>query len=52
MLCALIYYGCFFSPSVLDRSNPLLEPNGVLSIDERGVINETVPTVTPHKDFR
>ena len=48
ILCFLF----FSSPSVLDRLNPLLEPNGALSIDERGVIDGTVPTVKPHKDFR
>lgn len=40
------------SPSVLDRLNPLLEPGGALSIDERGIVNDDVVTVTPHPDFR
>ena len=40
------------SPSVLDRLNPLLEPNGVLSIDGRGIVGDSVPTVTPHPNFR
>ncbi|XP_033116850.1 midasin-like [Anneissia japonica] len=40
------------SPSVLDRLNGLLEPNGVLSISERGVIDGMVPTITPHPTFR
>ena len=40
------------SPSVLDRLNPLLEPNGVLSIDGRGVVGDSVPPVTPHPNFR
>jgi hypothetical protein len=41
------------SASVLDRINPLLEPNGKLRIDERGVSDGDVVTViTPHKDFR
>uniref|UniRef100_A0A1X7TI19 Midasin n=1 Tax=Amphimedon queenslandica TaxID=400682 RepID=A0A1X7TI19_AMPQE len=48
----LVTQANFCSPSVLDRLNPLLEPNGALSIDERGVIDGTVPTVKPHKDFR
>eukprot|EP00794_Sanderia_malayensis_P000583 gene583-1243_t len=39
------------SPSVLDRLNGLLEPNGVLSIDERGVLNGEIPTVKPHPNF-
>ncbi|XP_076466261.1 midasin-like [Babylonia areolata] len=42
----------FCSPSVLDRLNALLEPSGVLTINERGVTNGTVPTITPHPDFR
>jgi len=41
-----------FSPSVLDRLNPLLEPNSVLSIDERGIVEDRVPTITPHPNFR
>ena len=42
----------YSSPSVLDRLNALLEPNGVLSINERGVIDGQIPTVTPHENFR
>ncbi|XP_061423759.1 LOW QUALITY PROTEIN: midasin [Lethenteron reissneri] len=42
----------FCSPSVLDRLNALLEPGGVLTISERGVIDGTVPTIVPHPDFR
>jgi len=37
---------------VLDRLNVLLEPNGCLSLSERGVIGGAVPTVTPHPEFR
>jgi len=37
---------------VLDRLNALLEPNGCLSLSERGVIDGAVPTVTPHPEFR
>jgi len=29
----------FCSPSVLDRLNPLLKPNGCLQIKEKGVVN-------------
>ena len=45
---------CLFlcSPSVLDRLNALLEPGGVLSISERGVIDGEVPTIKPHPNFR
>lgn len=43
----------FHSPSVLDRLNALVEPGGVLSIDERGVVGEEgVMTVAPHPNFR
>ncbi|KAI8498711.1 AAA ATPase midasin, partial [Branchiostoma belcheri] len=42
----------FCSPSVLDRLNALLEPGGVLSISERGVIDGQVPVIRPHPDFR
>ena len=40
------------SPSVLDRLNPLLEPKGVLTIDERGVVEGNVTAVVPHPNFR
>ncbi|XP_014672453.1 PREDICTED: midasin-like [Priapulus caudatus] len=42
----------FCSPSVLDRLNALLEPGGVLSMNERGVVDGHVPSVRPHRDFR
>lgn len=40
------------SPSVLDRLNGLLEPSGVLSLSERGVIDGGIPVVAPHPNFR
>ncbi|XP_014485932.1 PREDICTED: midasin [Dinoponera quadriceps] len=41
------------SPAVLDRLNGLLEPNGVLSIGERGVDSDgNVVTIKPHGNFR
>ncbi|XP_050309360.1 midasin [Anthonomus grandis grandis] len=41
------------SAAVLDRLNGLLEPNGVLTISERGVDeNGKMFEVKPHKDFR
>lgn len=44
---------CFeCSPSVLDRLNALLEPGGVLTMSERGVIDGTIPTIAPHPNFR
>ncbi len=44
-------YSCY-SPSVLDRLNALLEPGGSLTINERGIIDGTTPTITPHPNFR
>ncbi|XP_046422100.1 midasin [Neodiprion fabricii] len=41
------------SPAVLDRLNGLLEPNGVLTIGERGVDEEgNVIVIKPHNNFR
>lgn len=41
------------SAAVLDRLNGLLEPNGVLTISERGVnSNGELVTIRPHPDFR
>uniref|UniRef100_A0A087Y7X1 Midasin n=1 Tax=Poecilia formosa TaxID=48698 RepID=A0A087Y7X1_POEFO len=42
----------FCSASVLDRLNALLEPNGSLTINERGVIDGKTPRITPHPNFR
>ncbi|XP_076077814.1 midasin-like isoform X3 [Mytilus galloprovincialis] len=42
----------FCSPSVLDRLNALLEPNGELTINERGVIDGEIPSIKPHPNFR
>ncbi|GAB1601935.1 midasin-like [Argonauta hians] len=42
----------FCNPSVLDRLNALLEPSGVLTVSERGVIDGEVPEITPHSNFR
>ncbi|XP_069866566.1 midasin isoform X1 [Dipodomys merriami] len=42
----------FCNPSVLDRLNALLEPGGVLTINERGLIDGSTPTITPHPNFR
>ena len=41
-----------FSSAVLDRLNGLLEPGGVLTIDERGVVDGEVTSIKPHPDFR
>lgn len=41
------------SNAVLDRLNCLLEPNGVLTIGERGATADgSLVTVKPHPDFR
>ena len=54
----MCYYNCFilgmlfFSSSILDRLNGLLEPNGALTIDECGVVNGEIPKVKPHPNFR
>lgn len=42
----------FCSPSVLDRLNSLLEPQGVLVMNERGLINGELKVVKPHPNFR
>ena len=40
------------SPSVLDRLNGLLEPNGTLLVAERGVIDGQVIEIVPHPENR
>ncbi|KAI5256381.1 Midasin [Manis pentadactyla] len=42
----------FCNPSVLDRLNALLEPGGVLTVSERGLIDGSTPTITPNPNFR
>ncbi len=42
----------FCNPSVLDRLNPLLEENGVLIINECGLVNGLPRVVKPHPNFR
>lgn len=42
----------FCNPSVLDRLNALLEPGGVLTINERGMVDGSTCTVTPNPNFR
>ncbi|XP_073934254.1 midasin isoform X1 [Castor canadensis] len=42
----------FCNPSVLDRLNALLEPGGVLTVNERGLIDGSTPTITPNPNFR
>ncbi|KAJ3237861.1 hypothetical protein HDU81_008770 [Chytriomyces hyalinus] len=38
--------------SVLDRLNHLLEPSGVLIINERGLVNGQIKVIHPHPNFR
>ncbi|KAI8086936.1 P-loop containing nucleoside triphosphate hydrolase protein [Gilbertella persicaria] len=40
------------NPSVLDRLNPLFENNGVLMVNERGLVDGTVKVIKPHPNFR
>ncbi|KAI9142687.1 hypothetical protein BKA69DRAFT_1123750 [Paraphysoderma sedebokerense] len=42
----------FCSPSVIDRLNPLFEPNGVLMVNERGIVDGEFRVIKPHPDFR
>lgn len=47
-----IVFESLCSPSVLDRLNALLEPGGVLTLSERGMIDGSTPTITPNPNFR
>ena len=40
------------STSVLDRLDPLLEPNVQLVLNERGLVNGELQIVKPHPDFQ
>ncbi|KAH9080394.1 midasin [Lactarius deliciosus] len=40
------------SPSVLDRLNSLCEPSGVLTLNERGLVDGVTPVIVPHPNFR
>lgn len=53
-MCCEGHIDVFFvlSASVLDRLNALLEPNGSLTVSERGVIDGKTPKISPHPDFR
>jgi midasin (ATPase involved in ribosome maturation) len=42
----------FCNPSVLDRLNPLLEPNGSLVITEQGCVNGELSEIKAHENFR
>lgn len=49
---SVLHLNSLCSPSVLDRLNALLEPGGVLTVSERGMIDGSTPTITPHPNFR
>ncbi|MCO5604407.1 hypothetical protein L7F22_058572 [Adiantum nelumboides] len=40
------------SPTVLDRLNPLLEPNGTILVNERGLTSNTATVLRAHPNFR
>ncbi|KAH6554865.1 hypothetical protein KP509_1Z301100 [Ceratopteris richardii] len=40
------------SPTVLDRLNPLLEPEGSILVNERGLSNDTATVLHAHPNFR
>ncbi|KAL2649174.1 hypothetical protein R1flu_017302 [Riccia fluitans] len=40
------------NPTVLDRLNPLLEPDGTILINERGLVNGEAMLVRAHQNFR
>ncbi|EPQ54551.1 P-loop containing nucleoside triphosphate hydrolase protein, partial [Gloeophyllum trabeum ATCC 11539] len=40
------------NPSVLDRLNSLCEPQGVLTLNEKGQVNGEVEIIVPHPNFR
>lgn len=40
------------NPSVLDRLNSLCEPNGQLTLNERGLVQGVVEVIKPHPNFR
>nr|CAJ2472382.1 unnamed protein product [Leishmania braziliensis] len=42
----------YCNASVLDRLNPLVEPNGVLCVNEQGIVNNEVRVIRPHPRFR
>jgi len=39
-------------PAVLDRLNPLCEPGGCLSLNERGIVKNDIEIIYPHSEFR
>ena len=56
LLCVVISLACLYiflcSASVLDRLNAVLEPGGVLTLDEKGADGDGIPSIKPHPSFR
>lgn len=42
----------YCNASVLDRLNPLVEPNGILSVNEQGLVHNQIRVIRPHPGFR
>eukprot|EP00796_Vickermania_ingenoplastis_P012973 gene12973-8827_t len=42
----------YCNASVLDRLNPLVEPDGVLAVNEQGLVNGATRVIRPHPNFR
>nr|CCC46379.1 conserved hypothetical protein, fragment [Trypanosoma vivax Y486] len=42
----------YCNASVLDRLNPLVEPDGVLSVNEQGLVDGQIRVIKPHPNFR
>ena len=49
-VCIQFCYLC--SASVLDRLNAVLEPGGVLTLDEKGADGDSIPSIKAHPSFR
>ena len=47
-----IFLSFVHSASVLDRLNAVLEPGGVLTLDEKGADGNNIPFIKPHPSFR
>ena len=42
----------YCNPSVLDRLNALLEPNGTMAVNECGLVEGELRVIAPHENFR
>ena len=50
--CAILDNANFASGAVLDRLNSVVEPNGVLVLNEQGLVGGRLRIVRPHPNFR